>query len=592
MACNPESGEFYFKLLANSGRMCYGIHGQNEGEPDCRGLPRNDARMPCDVTAGRPDKARQTRRQAPNPKIEPEMEAEDMIDNIAVGKTIAKLRQNKNMTQQQLAAALSVSHQAVSKWETGAALPDVQTLMALTRFFGITMEQLLDGEVPEDRVEPPKPAFPFEEPIQNIGNFVTNIVSGIFKPKDDGAADDDGAEDAETRQGEGAEGEAPADEAETPFDVQRLLQMAPFMTKPAVDELLLENRDKLTAGDIARFAPFASQECLEKLIQNSEQEINWDVLRKVAPFLKREMVDKLAKAAAKGGQYARKAVESTGIHTEDLGKTVQDVGQKIGAGLESAFRKAARLGGDVVGGMSNTFNGFVENVRQRQERADALRRAACERALADEKWEWLADHVGDIRDEELLRQIAQKANGLGMHDWVLEHLNGYADTRTIDAAIEAGNWGWLGDHAWQFEDALQEKIALAAAQQENWQWLSTYAEQISLENCADEIAIAAYRAEARVLAKQIAEHCMSDAQREKLAGVVVDNGDFDYLQQLVELLSPEWIGRALVAFAQKQEWDKVARFIGNADAESVEQMMELAIAEGNFDAIDMLDEHL
>ena len=30
------------------------------------------------------------------------MEAEDMIDNIAVGKTIAKLRQNKNMTQQQL----------------------------------------------------------------------------------------------------------------------------------------------------------------------------------------------------------------------------------------------------------------------------------------------------------------------------------------------------------------------------------------------------------------------------------------------------------------------------------------------------------
>jgi phosphoenolpyruvate-protein kinase (PTS system EI component) len=67
---------------------------------------------------------------------------------------------------------------------------------------------------------------------------------------------------------------------------------------------------------------------------------------------------------------------------------------------------------------------------------------------------------------------------------------------------------------WQFEDELQEKIARAAAKQENWQWLSTYAEQISLENCADEIAITAYKAEARVLAKQIAEHCMTDAQRE------------------------------------------------------------------------------
>ena len=524
-----------------------------------------------------------------------------MIDNIAVGKTIAKLRQNKNMTQQQLAAALNVSHQAVSKWETGAALPDVQTLMALTRLFGITMEQLLEGEVPEDRVEPPKPASPFDEPIQNIGNFVNNLVGSIFKPQPkDGDAEADGevsetdvegeeapaeaAESAETAQGE----EAPAND----FDVQRLLQMAPFMTKPAVDELLLENRDKLTAGDIARFAPFASQECLEKLIQNSEQEINWDVLRKVAPFLKREMVDKLAKAAAKGGQYAKKAVESTGINTEDFGKTVQDVGQKIGAGLESAFRKAAKLGGDVVGGVSSTINGLVDGARERQARADALRRAACERALADEKWDWLAEHIPEIRDEELLREIAQKANGLGMHDWVLENLNGYADTRTIDAAIEAGNWGWLGDHVWQFEDELQEKIALAAAQQENWQWLSTYAEQISLENCADEIAIAAYKAEARVLALQIAEHCMNDAQREALANEAVAAGDYDYLQQLSELLTPEYIGRVLLVDAQNKQWDRVARFIGLADPDSVGQMMELAIAEGNFDAIDMLDEHL
>ena len=181
---------------------------------------------------------------------------------------------------------------------------------------------------------------------------------------------------------------------------------------------------------------------------------------------------------------------------------------------------------------------------------------------------------------------------MGMHDWVLDNLNGYADTRTIDAAIEAGNWGWLGDHVWQFEDELQEKIALAAARQENWKWLSTYAEQISLERCADAIAIAAYRAEARVLATQIAEHCMSDAQREALADEAVNAGDFEYLKQLKDLLSAAYIGKMLVARAQAQDWEKVRDFIDNADAESVARMMELAIAEGNFDAIDMLDEHL
>ena len=521
-----------------------------------------------------------------------------MIDNIAVGKTIAKLRQNKNMTQQQLAAALNVSHQAVSKWETGAALPDVQTLMELTRLFGITMEQLLDGEVPEDRIEPPKPASPFEEPLQNIGNFVGNIVNGIFRPQK--KEEPEGAEAGEAPESEPEYEDAPepgdsegsAEGESEAFDVQRLLQMAPFMSKAAVDELLLENRDKLTAADIARFAPFASQECLEKLIQNNESQINWDVLRRVAPFLKREMVDRLTRAAAKGGRCVKRAVDQTGINTDDIGKTVQDVSQKIGAGVEKAFRRATKLGEDVIGGVSSAINGIVDDVKEKQSRADALRKAACERALQDERWDWLADHVPELRDEELLRQIAQKANSLGMHDWVLEHMNGYADTRTIDAAIEAGNWGWLGDHVWQFEDELQEKIALAAAKQENWQWLSTYAEQISLENCADEIGIAAYNAEARVLAKQIAEHCMNNAQRQKLADAVVAAEDFEYLQQLTELLEPAYIGRILIARAQGGDWERLRTFAAYADGDSIEKLMELAIAEGNFDAIDLLDEYL
>ena len=128
-----------------------------------------------------------------------------MIDNRAVGKTISTLRQNRNMTQQQLAATLNVSHQAVSKWENGAALPDVQTLMDLTRLFGITMEQLLSGEVPQERMEGKSP---LEEPIRDIGNFFNNIFNGIFQtPKaDEPAPEDDGAEETTIAE------EAPADE--------------------------------------------------------------------------------------------------------------------------------------------------------------------------------------------------------------------------------------------------------------------------------------------------------------------------------------------------------------------------------------------
>lgn len=63
-----------------------------------------------------------------------------MIDNVKAGKTIAALRRDRGMTQKRLAEALNVSHQAVSKWETGAALPDIQTMLSLTQLFGITVE--------------------------------------------------------------------------------------------------------------------------------------------------------------------------------------------------------------------------------------------------------------------------------------------------------------------------------------------------------------------------------------------------------------------------------------------------------------------
>jgi len=79
-----------------------------------------------------------------------------MIDNRRVGKTIAAFRHARGMTQQKLATVMNVSHQAVSKWENGAALPDIQTLIELTRLFGITVEQLLIGDNADKRLEEEK----------------------------------------------------------------------------------------------------------------------------------------------------------------------------------------------------------------------------------------------------------------------------------------------------------------------------------------------------------------------------------------------------------------------------------------------------
>lgn len=67
------------------------------------------------------------------------------IDNEKVGKFIENLRKEKGMTQQELASILSVTNQAVSKWESGKNLPDIATQRIICDTFSITMEELHAG---------------------------------------------------------------------------------------------------------------------------------------------------------------------------------------------------------------------------------------------------------------------------------------------------------------------------------------------------------------------------------------------------------------------------------------------------------------
>ncbi len=63
---------------------------------------------------------------------------------MAVGKNIKRLRQSKGVTQEQLALALCLSGQAVSKWENETALPDITLLPKLADYFGVTIDEIMD----------------------------------------------------------------------------------------------------------------------------------------------------------------------------------------------------------------------------------------------------------------------------------------------------------------------------------------------------------------------------------------------------------------------------------------------------------------
>jgi len=77
--------------------------------------------------------------------------------DMTIGKRIALLRKEKGMTQEDLANAMGVSPQAVSKWENDQTCPDISALPKLSKLLGVTVDELLEGkpELPAVRVLPP-----------------------------------------------------------------------------------------------------------------------------------------------------------------------------------------------------------------------------------------------------------------------------------------------------------------------------------------------------------------------------------------------------------------------------------------------------
>ena len=73
------------------------------------------------------------------------------MDQYVTGTAIRELRQQKGMTQLQLAQLLSVSDKTVSKWETGKGYPDITLLEPIADAFGVSVTELISGNRIENR---------------------------------------------------------------------------------------------------------------------------------------------------------------------------------------------------------------------------------------------------------------------------------------------------------------------------------------------------------------------------------------------------------------------------------------------------------
>lgn len=68
------------------------------------------------------------------------------MDTVKIGRFIAELRKEKNLTQSQLGEKIGVTNKTVSRWENGNYLPSVDMLKILSEEFSVSINEILNGE--------------------------------------------------------------------------------------------------------------------------------------------------------------------------------------------------------------------------------------------------------------------------------------------------------------------------------------------------------------------------------------------------------------------------------------------------------------
>lgn len=81
---------------------------------------------------------------------------EFVVKIVELNEKLISLRKDKRMSQQDLAEALNVSRQAVSRWEVGTSSPGMDNLLALSKLFGVPTDELMGADRSADASESEK----------------------------------------------------------------------------------------------------------------------------------------------------------------------------------------------------------------------------------------------------------------------------------------------------------------------------------------------------------------------------------------------------------------------------------------------------
>ena len=92
--------------------------------------------------------------------------------NVIIGKNLSNLRKQAKLTQMELAEKFNYSDKSISKWEAGDSMPSIEVLHELSKFYGVTLDYLVNEEHNEEQIQPKQEKVKEKKPKM----FPTKIV--------------------------------------------------------------------------------------------------------------------------------------------------------------------------------------------------------------------------------------------------------------------------------------------------------------------------------------------------------------------------------------------------------------------------------
>ena len=75
------------------------------------------------------------------------------MDQKKIGSFLRELRKNEGLTQEQVAEKLGISSRTISRWETGAYMPDISMLVGIAEMYDVDVREIIDGERKEENMD-------------------------------------------------------------------------------------------------------------------------------------------------------------------------------------------------------------------------------------------------------------------------------------------------------------------------------------------------------------------------------------------------------------------------------------------------------